>query len=164
MGEFKPFPVRQQHGESAVFSSDPYATTLPHLAGEWKGPGKDTIKAQTQAAYDGACMVYGRNKARSFSGCPDPAVHAYVHSFTTHGTTFKTFAHYSSQSQGQVTYHRYPTSSSLLRSRYEDFKTARRRLRNNQEVAKENSETLRDELIDKWSTHQQYIEDKDDEG
>jgi len=91
-----------------------------------------------------------------------------VHTFTTDGTLLNTYAHYSSQSPGQVKYHQYPTSTSLLRSSYEDFKTARRRLRNVQDVAKENSETLRDELNDKWSACQQYIyeehdEDKDDD-
>ena len=44
-----------------------------------------------------------------------------------------------------------------------DFKTARRRLRNVQDVAKENSEMLRDELNKKWSASQQYIREEDDE-
>jgi hypothetical protein len=68
------------------------------------------IQARTQAAYDGACMVYGRNEARSFLESPDPAGHAYVQTFTTDGTTLNTFAHYSSESQDQVKYHQYPTS------------------------------------------------------
>jgi hypothetical protein len=163
MPEFDPFPVRQQLGGAAVLTSGTNATTLPHFAGEWKGPGKDMIKAQTQAAYDGACMVYGRNQARSFLESPDSDGHAYVHTFTTDGTTLNTFAHYSSQSQGQVKYHQYPTSTSLLRSSYEDFKTARRRLRNVQDVAKENSEKLRDDLNEKWSASQQHIYEEDDE-
>ncbi|KAG9233183.1 hypothetical protein BJ875DRAFT_54485 [Amylocarpus encephaloides] len=91
------------------------------------------IQARTQAAYDGACMVYGRNEARSFLESPDPAGHVYVQTFTT-----------------DVKYHQYPTSSSFLISSYEDFKQSRRRLRNQQDDANETAETLRDELNEKW--------------
>ncbi|TVY90852.1 hypothetical protein LAWI1_G005641, partial [Lachnellula willkommii] len=153
MPEFDPFPVRQQLGGAAVPTSGTNAITLPHLAGEWKGPGKDMILAQTQAAYDGACMVYGRNEALSFLNSPDQAGHAFVSTFTTDGTTLNTFAHYSSESQGQVKYHQYPTSGSFLISSHEDFKTSRRRLRNLQDDAKEASEKLRDELNEKWSAN-----------
>ncbi|KAM3065598.1 hypothetical protein ACMFMG_011308 [Clarireedia jacksonii] len=104
------------------------------------------VLAQTQAAYDGACMVYGRNRARSLLKSPNPASHAFVSTFTTNGTTPNTFAHYSSESQDQVKYHQYPTSSSFLISSYKNFKTSRRRLRNLQDYAKETSEKLRDEL------------------
>lgn len=151
--QYDPFPVCEQLGGAAAVYSGPAATTLPHLAGEWKGPGKDMIVAQTQASYDGACMVYGRNRARSFLKSPDPAGHAFVSTFTTDGTTLNTFAYYSSESQGQVKYHQYPTSSSFLISSYKDFEKGRRRLRNLQDDAKEASEKLRDELIEKWSTN-----------
>jgi hypothetical protein len=151
--EFKPFPVRQELGGAAVPTSENNATTLPHLAGEWKAGGKDMIQARTQAAYDGACMVYGRNKARSFLESPDPADHAYIQTFTIDGTTLNTFAHYSSSSQDQVKYHQYPTSSSFLISSYEDFKQSRRRLRNQQDDANETSVQLRNELNEKWSAN-----------
>ncbi|KAJ8063114.1 hypothetical protein OCU04_008356 [Sclerotinia nivalis] len=114
MPEFDPFPVREQLGGAATVYSGLQATTLPHLAGEWKGPGKDMILAQTQAGYDGACMVYGRNEARSFLESPDPAGHAFVSTFTTDGTTLNIFDHYLSESQGQIKYHQYPTSNSFL--------------------------------------------------
>ncbi|APA15468.1 hypothetical protein sscle_15g102380 [Sclerotinia sclerotiorum 1980 UF-70] len=146
MPEFDPFLVRQQLGGAAVPTSGTNAITLPHLAGEWKGPGKDMILVQAQAAHDGACMVYGRNKALSFLDSPDPTGHAFVSTFTIDGTILNTFAHYSSESQGQLNYHQYPISSSLLISSYEDFKKSRRRLRNLQDDAKEISERLRDEL------------------
>ncbi|KAE8445148.1 hypothetical protein EG329_013644 [Mollisiaceae sp. DMI_Dod_QoI] len=160
--EFKPFPVRHELGGGAVPTSENNATTLPHLAGEWKAGGKDMIQARTQAAYDGACMVYGRNEARSFLERPDPAGHAYVQTFTTDGTTLNTFAHYSSESQDQVKYHQYPTSSSFFISSYDDFRKSRRRLRNHQDDAKETSEKLRDELNKKWSENQQLDEDEDE--
>jgi hypothetical protein len=155
IGEFDRFPVRQELGGAAVPTSGPHATTLQHFTREWKGPGKDMIEAQTQAAYDGACMVHGRNEARSFLQSPDPAGHAFVSTFTTDGTTLNTFGHYSSQSEGQVKYHQFPDSSSFLIASYEDFKKSRRRLRNLEDEAKETSEKLRDELIEKWSANQE---------
>jgi tetratricopeptide (TPR) repeat protein len=65
---------------------------LSHLAGEYKGPGKDMMGAETQAAYDGACLVYRRNQARLYLGNPDPPGHAFVSTFTTDGTTLNTYA------------------------------------------------------------------------
>ncbi len=136
MPEFDPFPVRQQLGGAAVPTLGPHAITLPHLAGEWKGPGKDMVLAQTQASYDGACMVYGRNRALSFLNNPDPAGHASISTFTTDGTTLNIFDHHSSKSQDEVKYDIYPTTSSFVISTYEDFKKSRRRLRNLQDDAK----------------------------
>lgn len=106
--------------------------------------------AEIQAAYDGACMVYGRNEARLFLNRPDPTGHAYVRTFTTDGTSLNTYAHYASESEGQVKYHQCPTSTSLLIESYEDFKKSRRRLRNLQDDAEETSKKLRDELKEKW--------------
>lgn len=154
MTEFYPFPVRQELGGAAVPTQEPVPLTLPHLAGEWKGPGKDMKLAETQAAYDGASMVYARDEACSFLGSPDPAGHAYIQTFTTDGTNLNTFAHYSTESQGQVKYHQYLTSSSCLISSYEDYKMSRRRLRNLQDAAKEASESLRDKLNEKWLANQ----------
>lgn len=160
--EFDPFPIREELGGAAVPTPECDPPTLPHLAGELKGPGKDMILAETQAAYDGACMVYGRNKARSFLNSPDSSEHAYVQTFTTDGTNLNTFAHYSHKSEGQLKYHQYPTSSSLIISSYEEFKKARRRLRNLQDVARETSEKLRDELKQNWSAKQKSINKEDD--
>jgi hypothetical protein len=150
MTVFDPFPIRQELGGAAVPTAERDPPALPHLAGEWKGHGKDMILAENQAAYDSACMVHGRNAALSLLNRPDPTGHANVHTFTTDGTILNTFAHYSSEIQGKVKYHQIPTSSSLLISTYEDFKRSRRRLRNLQDEAKQNSEKLRDELKEKW--------------
>jgi hypothetical protein len=149
--QFDLFPIREETSlGAAVPSSGPNAIALPHLAGEWKGPGKDMNFARNQAAYDGASMVYTRNEACSFLGSPDPIDYAYVQTFTTDGTTLNTFTHFSTESQGQVKYHQYPTSSSFLISSYTDFKKSRRRLMNLQDDAKETSERLRDKLNEKW--------------
>jgi hypothetical protein len=138
---FDPFPVRQQLGGAAVPSLGPNTITLPHLAGEWKGPGKDMILAQHQAAYDGASMVFARNKARSFLGSPDPTGHAFISTFTIDSATINTFSHHSSESQGQVNYHQFPTSTTPYLASHKDFKEGRRRLRNEQDDAKINSES-----------------------
>lgn len=149
---FGSFPVRNKLGGAAVPNSEnPEATTLPHLAGEWKASTANFVSAQSQAAYDGACMVYGRNQARSFLESPDPTGHAYVQTFVTNGSVLHTFAHYSSESEGQIQYHQYPTSSSLHAASFEDFKKSRRVLRNLQDDAKDASMSLRDELLEKWS-------------
>ena len=50
-----------------------------------------------------------------------------------------------------------------MRSSQEDIKTARRRLRNEQDCAIKNSEKLRDELNEKWSASQQYVYEEDEE-
>jgi hypothetical protein len=86
MLEFDPLPVSKQFGGAAVPYLAPDAITLPHLAGEWKGPGKDMNLARLQAAYDGASMVYSKNTARSFFENPDPAGDASVVTFTSDGT------------------------------------------------------------------------------
>ena len=92
MPEFDPFPVSEELGGAAVPYFPPNAITLPHLAGEWKGPGKDMNLARLQAAYDGASMVYSRNTACSFLANPDPIGHASVVAFTSDGTSVRTFA------------------------------------------------------------------------
>ena len=160
--EFHSFPIREELGGAAVPTPGLAPLALPHLAGELKGPGKDLLLAESQAAYDGACMVYGRNKARSFLNSPDSSEHAYVQTFTTDGVTLNTFAHYSRKGEGRLEYHQYPTSSSLVISSYEDFKKARRRLRNLQDAARETSEKLRDELEQNWSAKQKSIDKEDD--
>ncbi|PQE34026.1 heterokaryon incompatibility protein [Rutstroemia sp. NJR-2017a WRK4] len=53
MTEFDPFPVRRKLGGAAVLTAEQDPLTLPHLAGGWKGPGKNMVLAETQAAYDG---------------------------------------------------------------------------------------------------------------
>lgn len=148
--EFGPFPVDQELGGAAVPYWTENAITLSHLAGEWKAGGRNMKHAQAQAAYDGACLAYGRNKARLFLENPDPAGYAYVQTFTIDGTTLNTFAHYLARVEDRVEYYQYPTSSSFMSSSYEDFKRSRQRIRNLQDIAHEFSIQLRDELKEKW--------------
>jgi len=162
MPDFDPFPVFEELGGAAIPYLSPNAITLPHLAGEWKGPGKDMNLARLQAAYGGASMVYGRNIARSFLANPDPIGHASVVAFSSDGTSVRTFANYSSETQGQIKYHLYLITSTFITSGYENFKKGRRQLRNLQDYAKEASEKLRDELNDKWTANQRLNKDDDD--
>lgn len=120
---------------------------FPHVAGELKGPGKDMIQAERQAAYDGACLVYGRSQACALLGQHDPDGQASIQTFTTDGTVLNTFAHYTSERRGQTVYHQYPTSSTLLLPSFDGFKRGRRVLRNLEDHAKAQSEALRDSLV-----------------
>lgn len=147
--EFEPFPVSQELGAAAIPYLSANAITLPHFAGEWKGLGKDMILARGQAAYDGASMVYARKIARSYLESPDPVGHAFVASFTSDGTSVRTFANYFLESEGKITYHQWPMSSTFITT-FDGFKTGRRQLRNAQDYAKQTSEKLRDELNENW--------------
>ncbi len=42
--------------------------TLPHIAGEWKGPDGSMKEATLQSGYDGAALVYARNQALAHQG------------------------------------------------------------------------------------------------
>ena len=72
MEEYRPFPVDKYVNGSVLYKDNPGSVTLPHLAGEWKGPGMDLTGARLQGAHDGAALVYARNQALSLVGAPDP--------------------------------------------------------------------------------------------
>lgn len=154
MTEFRPFYADDAlGGAAAIFRDDKYSLALPHVAGEWKGPGKSMLHASDQAAYDGAALVYGRTQALALLGTADPARHANVCTFTTDGTTLNFNTHYAAPCSdgplpgGQTTeYHRYPLASTTLLPSFDDFKRARRQLRNMQDGARDASYALRDQL------------------
>jgi hypothetical protein len=85
IGEYRPFPVDEHVGGAILYKDDPYSLTLPHIAGEWKGRGKNMEKATLQSRYDGAAMVHARNKALAYMGKSDPPGYAAVTTFTTDG-------------------------------------------------------------------------------
>lgn len=58
MGEYWPFPVDEYINGAILYKDNPRSVTLPHLAGEWKGPGGDMREATLQSGYDGAALVY----------------------------------------------------------------------------------------------------------
>ncbi|KAH0551459.1 hypothetical protein GP486_007327 [Trichoglossum hirsutum] len=150
MREYDPFPVDQYVSGAVLCNDSRRSLTLPHLAGEWKGRGKDMEEAGLQSSYDGAALVYARNQALSYIGKPDPPGHAEVTTFTTDGTNLNFFAHYAAPSEdGTLKYHQYPYASVNLK-KYQEFKEGRRGLRNEQDHAREKSYALRDQLKEHW--------------
>lgn len=149
--EYRPFPVDERVSGAVLYKDDPHSLTLPHLAGEWKGPGKNMKEARMQAAYDGAALVYARNQALDAMGKPYLAGHTKVTTFTTDGTNLNLFAHYAAETEdGTLEYHQYPIKSLNLVDSHEGYKEGRKQLRNAQDLAREESYTLRDELKDYW--------------
>ncbi|KAI1740627.1 hypothetical protein F4680DRAFT_94078 [Xylaria scruposa] len=149
--EYDPFPVDEHISGSVLYKDDPLSLTLPHLAGEWKGRGKDMEEARMQSAYDGAALVYARNQALSYLGKSDPPGHAEVTTFTTDGTNLNLFAHYAAPSEdGTLRYHQYPIKSTNLIDSHQGLKDGRRGLRNEQEQARKQSYILRDQLKEHW--------------
>ncbi|KAM3070172.1 hypothetical protein ACMFMG_003789 [Clarireedia jacksonii] len=155
--EFEPFPIRYKLGGPAVPIASLNPPTLPHLAGEVEEPETDVLLATAKAAYDGACMVYGRCKAREFLEDADPVGHAFVSTFVINGGILNIFANYSLETPAGTKYHQCLISSSSLMESYEDFKKAVRRLRNMQDDAKEVAEKLKGELCEKWILHYQLV-------
>lgn len=153
MQEYYPFPINKQIKGAVLYKDEPCSLTLPQLAGEWKGRGKDIDKAEVQSSYDGAALVYARNQALSYIGKPDPPGHSQVITFTTDGTNLDLFAHYAAQSSedGRLQYHQYPVSSTNLTGSRQGFKDGRRGLRNAQDLARQQAYILRDELKGHWN-------------
>lgn len=153
MQEFRPFPIDDLVDGSVFYNEDPFSVTLPHLAGECKGRGKDMEEAKLQSRYDGAALVYARNKALSLIGKRDPPGHAEVRTFTTDGTNLNFFAHYAAPSEdgtGTLEYHQYQFASVNVKDTYQGHKEGRRALRNEQDHAREQSYALRDQLNEHW--------------
>uniref|UniRef100_A0A8H7K2F6 Uncharacterized protein n=1 Tax=Bionectria ochroleuca TaxID=29856 RepID=A0A8H7K2F6_BIOOC len=72
MQEYDPFPVDEHVSGAVLYEDNPRSLTLPHIAGEWKGSGKNMEEARLQSAYDGASLVYARKQALSYMGKSDP--------------------------------------------------------------------------------------------
>lgn len=45
MEEFRPFLVDEYINGAVLYKDNPRSVTLPHIAGEWKGPGGDMREA-----------------------------------------------------------------------------------------------------------------------
>jgi hypothetical protein len=148
--DYCPFPVDHVNG-AVLYKDDTFSLTLPHLAGEWKGRGKDMEKAKLQSAYDGAALVYARNQALSLVGKSDPPGHAEVTTFTTDGTNLNLYAHHATPSEdGTLKYHQYPITSANLVKSHQEHNEGRRGLRNEQDHAWKQSCALRDQLGEHW--------------
>lgn len=149
------FPVNEYVDGAMLFKDDPFSLTLPQVAGEWKGRGKDMEEARLQSAFDGAALVYARNQALEYAESPDPANHAKVTTFTTDGTNLNFFSHYATPSgeDGALKYHQYPIASTNMKSSHDEFRKGWRQLRNAQDRAREQSYQLRDQLKQQWEVN-----------
>jgi hypothetical protein len=154
MEEFSPFPIRKKVDGTVLYGDDPDSLALPHLAGEYKGRGKNLEDARLQSAYDGAALVYARNQALSHIGKIDPLGHAEVITFTTDGTTLNQYAHYAKESEdGAIQYHQYQYASTNVKDSYQGHKDGRKGLRNAQDHARNQSYALKDNLKEYWKQH-----------
>ncbi|KAK3335509.1 hypothetical protein B0T19DRAFT_406656 [Cercophora scortea] len=147
MHEYRPFPVEKHISGAVLYKDDCHSVTLPHIAGEWKGPDGRMADATLQSSYDGAALVYARNQARKYSGKSDPAGYAHVTTFTTNGAQLNFYAHYAAPSEdGALEYHQYRVKTINLTGSYQEYKEGRKYLRNEQDHAREQSYELKDEL------------------
>ncbi|EOO04251.1 hypothetical protein UCRPA7_219 [Phaeoacremonium minimum UCRPA7] len=147
MRDFLPFPVDERILGAVLYKDNPHAVTLPHIAGEWKGPDGSMAEATLQSSYDGAALVYARNQALAFQGKSDPPRHVSITTFTTNGTQLNFYAHYAAPAgDGTLEYHQFPVRSTSLVNSYGEYKEGRKHLRNEQDHARRQSQALRDEL------------------
>lgn len=150
--EFRPFPVANHLDAAVLYKDDRHSVTLPHIAGECRGPDANIAKATLRSAYDGAALVYARNQALLLIGKPDPPGHASVTTVTTDGTALNFFAHYAATSKvdGTMEYHQYQYASANVRGTYQGHKDGRRGFRNEQDRARDQAYALRDQLNEHW--------------
>ena len=52
MQDYLPFPVDEHVNGAVLYKDDPCSVTLPHIAGEWKGPTGNLKEAELQTGYD----------------------------------------------------------------------------------------------------------------
>ncbi|KAK4453431.1 hypothetical protein QBC34DRAFT_319050 [Podospora aff. communis PSN243] len=158
--EFKPFPVNDILGGTAVLVRNfKSSVTLPHFVGRFKGPGGNLHAALTQAAFDAAHLVHGRNQALEHLSNPDTPGHSTVFSFTSDGTALNTYAHYAAESKSEsetlprTEYHTHLLTTSNLTPSFDSFEQGRRHLRNLQDLAKSHSYALKDQLLQHWKAN-----------
>jgi hypothetical protein len=125
--EFGLFPTSEPLGGPAVlFNDEKNSATLPHLAEEWKGPGKDMIKAGTQSVYDGVDIVDGGSQTPGCLGITGPPRPAGVRRPTTSGTSVNPFRYYAAplekKGKGKLEYHQNSIDSTNLANSLEGSK------------------------------------------
>ncbi|KAJ2995437.1 hypothetical protein NUW58_g1274 [Xylaria curta] len=159
MQDYLPFPVDEHVNGAVLYMDDRYSVTLPHIAGEWKGPDGRITEATLQSGYDGAALVYARNQALSLIGKPDPPGHAEVTTFTTDGANINFYAHYAALSgDDTLEYHQYRYASVNLIDNHLEHKRGYRGVRNEQDHARKESCALRDQLMDYWRQHRDALQ------
>ncbi len=145
---FQPYPIKDLLGGSAVLTPDQFPIALPHNIGEFKRRGGDFECGTCQAAYDAACLVYGRNHACISMSKMDEANAAHVGSFVSDGKRLLISVHYSAtNASGKTVYHQCPIYDSSISMDYNSFKLGYRQIRNLQDWARGNACSIKDNLI-----------------
>ncbi|KAH8201531.1 hypothetical protein TruAng_004302 [Truncatella angustata] len=148
---FKPFRVRKKFGGEAVFFSDSSSIALPHLVGELKSGKGSEYEATRQAAYDGAALVNGYEKAldhlAAYEGKrPWKKTRAVITSFCLLPTSLSIYSHHSSiNDEGEEEYHQTLLAAQNMAT-FEGWKQGRMLLRNAQQYSQERTLELRDRL------------------
>ncbi|KAK7414087.1 hypothetical protein QQX98_007030 [Neonectria punicea] len=154
MDQFKPFRIGEHISGAVVYRHALNSVALSHIAGEWKGPGKDVEEATIQSAYDGAALVYARNEALTYLGQSDPPGHAEITTFTSDGKFLKNYAHYAVELKDKkIEYHQYLYAETNLLESHDSFNKGRRGLHNAQDHAKKQSCALMEQLKSHWERH-----------
>lgn len=94
-----PKSIEQIGGAATLVNDSPAFVGLPHVATEFKAHGKSMLEAEVQAGYDGAHMVYGRNKALELIGEKDPRRHASPITVASDGHSWTAYAHYAHENE-----------------------------------------------------------------
>lgn len=151
LSQYSNLPVETLIQGSVLYQDNPHSIVLPHIAGEWKGPGKDMMQAELQSSYVGAALMFARTEALVWLGKCEAPGHAAVTTFTTDGTKLNIFAHHAAMSEdGELQYHQYPIISFDLLQSHQEFEDGCRALRNAQDYARQQSFALRDQLKERW--------------
>ncbi|KAH6623871.1 hypothetical protein F5144DRAFT_595967 [Chaetomium tenue] len=138
--EYRSFPITTYIPGAVLYEDKLYSVTLPHIAGEWKGPGGSIETTRLKAAYTGAALIFARNQALDVIKKPDLTGHAKVITFTTDGLGLNFFAHYAAETEGgALGYRQYRIRLDGLRY-----------LRNVQDFAREESYALKDKIKEYW--------------
>lgn len=94
-----PQSVKQLGGSATLVHDSSTFVSHPHFAAEFKDFGKSMREAQVQAGYDGAHMVYSREKALEFIGEKDPPRHASPLTVACDGSTWAAYSHYAHENK-----------------------------------------------------------------
>lgn len=89
-----PPSIRQLGGSATLVHDSPAFVGLPHFAAEFKDYGKSMREAEVQTGYDGAHMVYSRNKALEHIGDKDPPRRASPLTVASDGHSWSVYSHY----------------------------------------------------------------------
>lgn len=149
-------PTLQELGGAATLVKESSTSlALPHVVVEFKKTDEDLHLAERKSGYEGAAMVYARNKALNYIGQEDEHGEASVVSASTNGLYYNIYGHYAyvEEKTGKTNYYQCRLKSGTLDD-IDDFKEAYKRLRNMQDWAREQSTDVRDRMTKDYESRQ----------